>query len=463
MKIHTIQFERSKGKPLYIQLSEKIQNDIIDGYLKKGDQLPSIRKCESKLHISKTVVERAYECLLDGGFIISKAQIGFFVDVDANSASLRRQITRTMMTSSAYVPRFDFRAQSMDSDAFDITLWKKYLKSVLDTHEEIATYGDSQGEYHLRLALQKYAYGIRGVLCHANQIVVGSSFQSLLYIACGLFHKPVVIGMEARGFAQAETVFQDFAYPIVMLAGDEQGIVMEELYKSDVNVLYVNSGSLGTKYQPLGRDRCRALLEWAQQKQGLILEDDHNGELRYVSKSIPAMQGSDIAKRVIYIGSFSKILLPSLRISYMVLPDDLQERFLVRKACYAPTASKIEQLALAHYITDGHLQRHVKRLRKRYEQKSRFLYPLLKANFSGVEIMLEEAGLQYILRFPSMTHLDTFVALALQHDIMISRKQDCEIALSFAAMDEDDMYEAIMLLRQLWTDAYTVQLKTVSG
>ena len=207
MKLKTINFERTTGKALYLQIYEKLRSDILSGYLVKGDQLPSIRKCEALMKVSKTSIERAYEKLLEEGYILSIPQKGFFVDVEPENVQLRKAVLAQGAALQDEKIRYDFRSQTMDVSSFDLTLWKKYLKEVLDGHYEIATYGEARGELRLRMALQKYAYTVRGVLCTSNQLLIGSSFQSLLYVLCGLLDKPVVIGLEESGFPQAEAVF----------------------------------------------------------------------------------------------------------------------------------------------------------------------------------------------------------------------------------------------------------------
>lgn len=450
MKVKTINFERQKGSPLYKQIYLKLQGDILSGYLRKGDQLPSIRKCESMMKVSKTSVERAYEQLLEEGYICSIPQKGYFVDVDAESASLRKAVLQQPIALEKKTIRYDFRSQTMDSASFDIALWKKYLKEVLDGHEEISTYGDAQGEQALRVALSKYAYSIRGVLCSSDQILIGSSFQSLLYVICGLFSKPCVIGMEESGFSHAETVFADYRFPVRKLSSNASGILMKELYESDVNVLYINSGSHGSNHQPLSRLKREELLQWAQDKNAYIIEDDHNGELRYRSKVTPAMQGFDMGKHVIYIGSFSKLLLPSLRISYLVFTKDLLPLFEQRRDSYSPTSSKIEQLALAHYIADGHLERHVRRLRKRYEVKSNLMRECIQDIFPDVECILEEASLQFILRFPASFSVETAIDKAKKHHILIQKNTGGDIVLSFAAIPQQELRKALEELHRLW-------------
>lgn len=447
MKVKTINFEIKQGIPIYKQLYQKIQSDILSGYLVKGDQLLSIRKCEKLLKISKTSIERAYEKLLDAGYIISIPQKGYFVNVDQEQIKLRKALINQPMQMNKNNILYDFRSQSMDSSSFDIALWKKYLKNVLDSSTEITTYGEPQGELALRIALQKYAYSIRGVLCRSEQILVGSSFQSLLYILCGLCTKPCQIGMETSGFPQAETVFHDYGFTIHKIKADKDGINLEDLYHSNIQILYINSGSHGSDHQPVSKRKRNELLKWAETKNALIIEDDHNGELRYQTKTTPALQGFDMGKHVVYIGSFSKLLLPSLRISYMVLTDDLLAKFEKRKENYSPTSSKIEQLALAHYIVDGHLERHVKRLRKRYEQKSREMQKHLQTCFPQVECVLEEAALQFIMRFPNEFNVDYLIEKAKTHNILIQKNTDNELVLSFAAIKEEEIEKAINTLK----------------
>ena len=315
MKLKTINFERTTGKALYLQIYEKLRADILCGYLVKGDQLPSIRKCEVLMKVSKTSIERAYEKLLEEGYILSIPQKGFFVDVEPENVQLRKAVTEQGTALQDEKIRYDFRSQTMDVSSFDLALWKKYLKEVLDGHYEIATYGEARGELRLRMALQKYAYTVRGVLCTSDQLLIGSSFQSLLYVLCGLLDKPVVIGLEESGFPQAETVFSDYAFPVRRLRREADGICMQELTASDVNLLYVNSASAGYNHQPLNKKKRKELLAWAAERNAMIIEDDHNGELCYHTRMTPAMQGFDTGGHVVYIGSFSKILLPSLRIS----------------------------------------------------------------------------------------------------------------------------------------------------
>lgn len=447
MKINTINFEKKEGIPIYRQLYEKLRDDILAGYLKKGDQLPSIRKCEKLLKISKTSIERAYDQLLMEGYIQSIPQKGFFVDVEEEQRKLRRQLVERPLKQSKVKARYDFRSQTMDKDAFDISLWKKYLKEVLETESDITTYGDAQGEYALRLALGRYAYSMRGVFSTPDRMLIGASFQSLLYILCGYIQN-TIIGMEESGFSQAEQVFHDYEFEVVKLSMQTGGVCVRELIEKKVKVLYINAGSMGCDHQPLTSWKRKELLAWAKKYDAWIIEDDHNGELRYHTRLMPCMQGYDMGEHVIYIGSFSKLLLPSLRISYLIMTPNMQSKYQVQN--YGPSASKIEQLALARYISDGHLERHVKRLRKRYELKSRSMMSLLKECFPEADILLEEAGLQLILRFPYEIDSQQLIDICAQHSIWLNQNAQKDIVLSFAAISLEEMDEAIHELKALW-------------
>ena len=431
---------------LYKQVYERLKKDILNGYLQKGDRLPSIRKSVKQFKVSKTSVEHAYAQLQLEGFIISKPQAGYYVDVDQEHVVLRKQVLEQANLHPKKQIIYDFRSQSMDKSNFDMVLWKKYLKDILDSNPELTTYGDAQGEYALRCALQKYAYFNRGVLCKPEDMIIGSSFQSLLYLLCSFFPKNYVIGMETDSFVQAETVFKSFGFPIVYLKRHEEGIDVHELIKNHVIVLYVNTGCSGSTHQPITKKKQNELLSWTKQFNTYIIEDDHNGELRYQTKVMNALQGYDVLQHIFYIGSFSRLLLPSIRISYLVMTKQVQEKYADHAHCFAPTCSKLEQIALAHYISDGHLERHLKKLTKRYEKKSKTMFTLLKQYFPTEEILLEEARLQYVIAFSNPFLSASLLAQLESFGIAINWLDESHLEVSFAAISLHDMEPGIRLL-----------------
>lgn len=447
MNIQNINFEKKKGKYLYLQIYDKIKKDIFHGYLKKGDKLPSIRQCEQMWKVSRTSIEKAYTRLMDEGYVYVVEHKGYFVDVEKENIILRKQLLQEVPHNDQEHILFDLKSQTINVDLFDKALWKKYLKEVLQDRKLISSYGDAQGEYALRLALQKYAYSMRAVLCDVKQILIGSSFQSLLYIICGMLPKNSVIAMGKNSFMQAERVFQDFGFTIVYINKIEDGYDMEELYRHDITLLYVHSGSFTSTYKPISKEKEMELLRWAEKANAYILEDDHNGELRYRSRIQPSMQGMDVGKHVFYIGSFSRILPPAFRISYLVLPIAYLKKYEMRKKSYAPTASKIEQIALAQYIIDGHLEKHVKRLTKHYRKCSQEMEVLLKRIFPDFSIMLEEAALCYHLILPCNN--SQYIQNRIQKKgIHVDIANNHELLLSFASISQQNMRIALLCLKE---------------
>ncbi len=445
LKIST--FVKETGNLLYMQIYEKLKKDIEQGYLKKGEKLPSIRKSEAIFKVSKTSVEKAYGKLVDEGYVIAKPQSGYFVDMDEEQIKKRSFLFKQEEIVKEKI-RFDFRSESMDEHMFDTKLWKKYIKEVLENHSEIATYGNAQGELMLRKALQQYAYSVRGVLCSADDIIVGSSFQSLLYLLCGLLPHDLHIGMEEECYIQAKKVFQDYHYEISNLTLFDDGVSIQELNDKNIDLLYINAGSQGKLHQPLSKKKRAELIQWAKETNSYIIEDDHNGELRYISKVNNSMQGFDIGEHIFYIGSFSRLLLPSLRISYLVLTKKMSNVYKNNKFYYAPTSSKIEQLALAHYIMDGHLERHVKRLTKKYEKKCKNTEMLIQKYFPDTAYILEEASLQFILTFENID-IECLKKYLDKEQIACTFTKDKKIMLSFAAIEENEMEEGIHLLSSI--------------
>lgn len=442
MKIRSIHFIKQDKPALYIQIYEAIKQDILNGSLRYQDQLPSIRKGANDLSVSKTSIENAYQRLLLEGYIVSVANKGYFIDVDKHSIKLRRSIVAPKVVNSELKVRYDLRTSTIDSMAFNRTLWLHYIKEVLYNEDVLAVYGDPQGELRLREALLSYVYSVRGVLASSEQIVVGASFQSLLYSICSLYEGIKYVGFEKGGFPQAEQVFIDCGYRIIYLDIDDEGIMMKQLDNYNLGMIFINSASCGLYHRSIHSKRRSELLEYAKINDVIILEDDHNGELRYHTKMRPAMQGFDKQAQVIYLRSFSKLLFPSLRISFMVLNDKMSKQYQNKKQYYNPTASKIEQLALANYILDNQLEKQVRRLRKRYEHKSNCMINAISNHFKNSSTIIDESNLQIYIKLDRAVEVSLMDKLQ-EKGIYIPHPSNNHLTLSFASILEEDIDSVI--------------------
>lgn len=420
-------------EPLYQQLYQAIREAIESGQFPQGSKMPSIRRLPEELGVSRTTVESAYQQLCVEGYLKSRPQRGYFV------AAPKKQDRQLPEQESALpkercqpvVPvRYDFGTDRVDSETADITIWKRHIRDVLNRPDSIVSYGDPQGEPALRRALAAYTYRARGVRTSAGQIIIGAGIQPLLTILCGLLpHKQVA--MDSSGFPQAERAFADCAFEVVRLPSDEEGLSIEALKKSGVHQVLVSPSSpvgQGTAMPPARRF---ALLQWARETGGLLIEDDYNGELRYTARPIPALQGSGEGSTV-YLGSFSKLLLPSVRLSYMALPAPLLEQYAPRARAYNQTASKIEQLALADYIRSGQLERHLRRMRKLYSQKSQLLLDCLRKTFGEkYPAVLRETSLSVLVQMPQASQA---AERASQQGVRVSAAGEDFLRLGFAGI-----------------------------
>lgn len=450
-----VALDRSSTVPLYQQLYENISSAIESGNLPQGTKLPSIRRFSEDLGLSRTTVEGAYQQLCVEGYIVSRPQSGYYVHLDIIVAAKHKNIKNPPKLNRKTADNiiYNLSSDSIDSETADIKLWRSYIKDVLKKQSVIVSYGEPQGETELRRAIAFYSYTVRGVSCSENNIVIGAGTQPLLYLLCGLMREyGTNAAIEQGGFSKAERVFDDCGFHTAYVSGNMDGININELYNQKIKILFVNpSGNLITG-QPMKMNKRYELLYWAEQCGGIIIEDDYNGELRFTSRPIPALQGMD-SDRVVYMGSFSKLLLPSVRIGYMVLPPCLAEIYQKKSSFYNQTASKIEQLALARYIHDGRLDKQLRRLRKTYAEKSIVLNEALKKAFgSSAKITLHENSLSTTLVLEN--NGKDIEAAAFRRGLKVTHiktetENEYALRLGFAGIPMSDIESAVEMLKQI--------------
>ncbi|MGN0441237.1 MAG: PLP-dependent aminotransferase family protein [Acutalibacteraceae bacterium] len=455
-----IHLDNSSPVPLYKQLYSSIRKAIENNGLTKGDKLVSIRALSKALGISKTTVEAAYSQLCAEGYIKNSPQRGFFIQGQVLTLKEKNSDDGTAQkNSSAGFIRYDFSSKSVTVDSTGIKLWRKYVKTYLNKDYIISSYGDPQGEYNLRRALSFYSYSVRSVVATEDDIVIGAGTQSLLYLLCGLLRgfgtKIAVENDASRHFIR---VFNDCGFDIVKIESDQSGISIDRIKKENPDFLLINpSGSLKSGDR-MKMERRYELIEWAKKNGKLIIEDDYNGELVYNSHSVPALQCS-AAQSVIYLGSFSKLLLPSVRIGYMVLPEMLKEIYQKFKPDLNQTASKIEQLALADYIRDGQLERHLRRLKKSYAEKSSLIENKLSEKLDPsllYKIKLFETSLAYEITLNSQLDTEKFYKALAEQSIAIiggdSANGKAAFKIGFSGIANEDIEPATAKLCKIIYD-----------
>lgn len=370
MKPITLQFDHSNSIPLYIQLYRYLKSEITCGNIAAGEKLPSLRRLSKDLSISVTTSELAYNQLLVEGYITSKPQSGYYV------ASIVGHFDNTAARLdaghdfSAYT--FEDSGYKYDLSSFDFNKWKKCMSKVLNEYSHLLLFeSDPQGEAALRFEISKYVYTSRGVTCSPDQIVIGAGTQQLTSHLCRIMRKMNLghVATEDPGYLPVQNIFRDHGFNITRIPVESDGITIEKLPANIPAAVYVSpSNQFPTgSVMPIGK-RYR-LLDWAKENNSFILEDDYDSELRYFGKPVPALQGLDKNARVVYLGSFSSTLFPAIKISYMILPEEMVQIFDAIKSDYTQTCSKTEQLTLALFMEDGLYYTNIKKLRNLYSQK----------------------------------------------------------------------------------------------
>ena len=449
------EIDKSADTLLYEQLYEKIIQAISAKQLSKGDKLPSIRQLSENLHISRTTVQTAYDQLCAEGYINNAPKKGYFIEANTEIIPSKKKSEGLQPSDTEInIPiKYDFSSSGIDPKYIDIKYWRRCVSEILTRQYEISSYGDPQGEHALREALCSYSKNIRGTIVSADRIIIGAGTQALLSILlgiCGEYGKNVAI--EKGFFPQGEQIFKDHGFEMTPLKADKNGIILDNTVKS--RILFINSSGSIRGSAPLSINKRSEIISWAKKHDAIIIEDDYNGELRYTSKPVPALQGL-CSERVVYIGSFSKLLLPSVRIGYMIIPDTLTNTYSAYSKYYNQTSSKIEQLALAEYINAGRLDKQLRKLRKIYAEKCDILVKSIKAHFGNcVSIDIIETALCVRIKLRSENSLDMHKEQALKNGIILGKSREKNglkyFYLSFSGISAENIDSAAAALKKAW-------------
>lgn len=460
--------EPSSQKPLYWQLYTCIKQAIEQNRLQAGEKLPSIRGLSASLAISKITVEKAYQQLLSEGYILNCNRARYLVNnyeimtvkrpADSRPSDEKKPVCRKLKILH------DFASGEMDLAGFDFALWKRYINKVFLDKERLVGYGHVQGEAELRQEIQQYICASRGVTASQEQIVIGPGVQSLLSILCSLLKsRDSRIAFEDPGFKHGRRIFANYAFAIKPIPMEKDGIDIKQLFSSGARLVYVSpSHQFPTGYiMPVGK-RVQ-LLNWAASVKGIIIEDDYDSEFRYFGRPIPALKGLDDDDAVVYVGSLSKVIPPSIRISYMVLPEPLLAAFQQNAGLYNQATSTLEQLALAQFMAEGCLERQIRRLRKLYYgKKERLVNAVRRILGRQVEVEESESGLYIILTVKTGLNTEQLVRRALERGCRVAAVQDyylqntqentARILLYFSKIPADEIDAAVQQLRLAWFD-----------
>ncbi|MFI3238027.1 MAG: PLP-dependent aminotransferase family protein [Lachnospiraceae bacterium] len=396
-----IRLDSHSGKKLYEQIYEYIKSEIREGKLLRDERLPSTRILARNLQVSRSTVDVAYEQLVSEGYIYALPGSGYYVsaieDLFQTRDFKKERIASEVVLEKNYT--IDFSTSAIDRNLFPLAIWKKLSKQVLvDDYEDLFRLGSSQGEKKLREVIARYLHASRGMEVLPEQLIVGAGNEYLLLLLDKLFQEKRTIALEVPTYKKAFQCFESFGYQVEKIKMDSQGIDVCKLSNTSADLAYVMPSHQFPTGCVMPISRRLELLKWANEgEKRYIIEDDHDSEFRYKGKPIPALRSIDTSDKVIYLGTFSKAIAPAIRISFMVLPIELLQVYQKDYRFFSSTVSRIDQNVLEVFISEGHFERHLNRMRMCYKTKHDFLMREIKALKKEFVITGEHAGTFLVL------------------------------------------------------------------
>ncbi len=390
----TYELTKQPGIALYEELYRCIRADILHGVLPAGQKLPSKRTLAANLKVSKITVEAAYAQLLAEGFIRSKEKVGYFVEAV-------RQDSIQPLPDREEPPRQSF---ALDLTAncctdFPFSVWSKLQRSVmLDLREQLLLPLPNRGLPELRHAIAAHLAGFRGMRVSPQNILIGAGTDFLYNLLIQLLGRDKIYAVEEPGYDKIRRIYGAGGVRCVCAEMDEQGVVPQSLHEAQVLHISPSHHFPTGIVTPLSR---RAeLLRWAQAGDRYIIEDDYDSEFRFRAHPVPSLQSLDQTGRVIYMNTFSKTLASSIRISYMVLPGELMERFQKDLGFYSCTVPSFEQYTLERFLAGGHFEKHINRMRKAYKARRNRLIGILEScpMADRLTVLEQDAGLHFLVK-----------------------------------------------------------------
>lgn len=432
----TIEVDRQQQLPIYLQICERFRTAIAAGHLRPGDRVPALRSLAMQLNTARGTVELAYTILVDEGYLQMRGAAGTFVSPSLSVSVMRsssgqglqdahgRQGTEgtgTPKTPDASsggqpAPRQLAITVAMSGeprplqpglpalDAFPHKVWNRLVsRRARSSERSVLAYPDPAGYRPLREHIATYLGLSRGVTCLPEQVFVTGGYRATLELVLRSLARPNDrMWFEDPGYLLARNFLAETGMQLVPVPVDDEGIDVEHGIKLDPQARFalVTPSHQSPLGHTLSLARRMALLDWAEKASRWIIEDDYDSEFRYLGRPLPALKSLDRHDRVIYCGTFSKVMFPGLRLAYTVVPERAVER-VGRVACSMNAGSPtLFQAAVADFIEQGHFARHVKRMRALYGQRRMLIAHALEQAFGQRLIVdLPPGGIQFMVQF----------------------------------------------------------------
>ncbi len=489
-----IAVDRKSRKPLQRQIYDAYRSAILDGRLRSGQRIPSTRVLATELHVSRFPVLNAYAQLLAEGYFQSRIGAGTVVSSSLPDQFIASGPAHTRAAAVHRGPRPVARRSSVSPhpepspwlgglgpfgvgqvafDQFPHHIWSQLIaRRARNPNAQSFHYGDVMGLLPLRETVASYLRTARSLRCEAEQVMIVSGSQHALELTARvLLDKASPVWIEEPGYRLARIIFLVTGCRLVPVPVDGEGLDVSAGIR---RCRHARAPFVTPSHQfPLGATmsapRRLQLLEWAQRSGSWIIEDDYDSEYRYESLPIASLQGLDSNSRVLYIGTFSKVLFPSLRLGYLVIPKDLFDRFAAARRAMDLCPPTFYQEVLTDFIGEGHFARHIRRMRSLYHERRRALVMALERELGDtVQVLGSEAGMHLAISLKTDRITDVQVTDVQIDDVRIAERaaqqqlwmwplsrayvakpSRCGLILGFGSAAVEEIPRAVHRLRQL--------------
>ncbi|WP_462421532.1 MocR-like transcriptional regulator GabR [Salinicoccus sp. Marseille-QA3877] len=466
--LFNIEKDRDSGY-LYQRIYKRLKEDILNRKFKTHEKLPAKRTLAEQLNISINTVTNAYEQLLAEGYIYTIERSGYYVEEITQFKSPKtkpfqfpEELKEQHIDKEGWL---SLSHMTSDVENFPFKEWLMAERDAITNHaEELAEIGHPQGPYIVRESIAKLISLNRGVQCEPEQIVLSAGAQPLVQSLMQMQPKNTTVAMESPGYSRIHSLLVNtLELKVKLMNIDEMGIDINQVEQSNADFLFVTP----SHHFPTGKimpiSRRIELLNWASKKDDrFIIEDDYDSEFKYKTNNIPSLQSLDQHQSIIYLGTFSKSLLPTLRISYMVLPPKVLKIYREKFSHVINYNNTISLFTLHYFIQSGAYDRHIKRMNQHYEMKRTLLIDSLEKVFGGkIDIKDIPAGLHFMARFETDKSYDHIEEKANEHKLEIytlkrfslenesKPKNHIDLILGFANIKTEDINEAVKRLSKI--------------
>ncbi|YCK33375.1 PLP-dependent aminotransferase family protein [Actinomadura sp. ATCC 39365] len=462
---------RGRGD-LAAQVYRQLLDAILDGRLRSGERLPPTRELAGRLEISRNTVAVAYDRLVADGFLVGRAGAGTFVSAEpvrgraAPKGVVRPRAFWRELGATVRVPpaRYDFRVGVPDARLFPMETWRRLVARELRVG--LATYEDSSGYEPLRDAISRHIGISRSVHAGPDDVLITNGAQQALDLVGRVLIEPgTTVAVEEPGYPPARRLFSSLGARVIGVPVDAEGLDVAAIPRS-ASLVYVTPSHQFPLGTPMSLARRAALLAWAERRAAVVIEDDYDSEFRFGERPLEPLQSLDRSGRVIYVGSFSKTLLPMLRLGFLVAPASLGPALRAARQLSDWHGDVPTQAALARFIDEGLLARHIRKATREYAAR----HDLVTATLAGDErlrLIPSAAGLHVCARLAPGVSLGPGPDLAVEQLDAYCGETPAQpgLVLGYGAIGPHDIVPGLRLLTDnlKTADLKTTDLKTAPG